>query len=419
MWPRTYTTTHPAAALLTRYATRGCPVDCGTPWTPHHIIKALQHGPHNSAQGKLARQSLIVEAHNKVQNGHAKILRWGDIKDNITKNLKISPVACIPHKSKLYRVILDLSNNLFCEGKVFPLVNEATTKLAPQESMTQLGNCLKRIIETMNDNYNVLFPFKFCKLDIKDGFWRLIVSKEDAWNFSYVLPSSDKTAALNDIEIVVPTSLQMGWCESPPFFCLASETARDVIYDLVQSKVELPPHKYEHKMMPDVQPLEDPPTAGEITLQEVFVDDFIGVTNNLTPQHLLNVSIAMLHGIHSLFTPVEVTQHPGGDSIAENKIDKGDGKWKFQKEILGWIFDGTNYTMHLPLDKCDKIVKLIKKVLTHRSVPLKQFLELAGKLQNASIGIPGGAGLFSPLQIAVKGNPTFVIIDEYMKSMLY
>ena len=88
MWPRTYTTTHPAAALLTRYATRGCPVDCGTPWTPHHIIKALQHGPHNSAQGKLARQALIVEAHNKVQNGHAKILRWGDIKDNIPKILR-------------------------------------------------------------------------------------------------------------------------------------------------------------------------------------------------------------------------------------------------------------------------------------------------------------------------------------------
>ena len=237
------------------------------------------------------------------------------------------------------------------------------------------------------------------------------MSKEDAWNYSYVLPLSDKIAVLNDIEIVVSTCLQMGWCESPPLFSLASETARDVIHDLVQSKLELPPHKYEHTMMPDVQPLEDPPTAGEISLQEVFVDDFIGVTNNLTLQHLLNVSRAILQGIHSIFPPVEVTQHPGGDSIAENKID--------QNEILGWILDGTNYTMHLPSDKCDKIVKLIKKVLTHRSVPLKRFLELAGKLQNASIGMPGGARFFSPLQIAaMKGNPTFVIIDEYMKSAL-
>jgi hypothetical protein len=418
MYPHSYAENHPAAELLTHYAEEGCPVDCGIPWTEEHIIKALLHGPHNSAQGTLARQALISEARDKVRNGHAKIVRWGDIKDDIPEELKLSPAACIPHKSKSFRVILDLSFNLFCEGKVFPSVNEATTKLAPQQSMVQLGNCLKRIIATMNENYNPLFPFKFCKLDIKDGFWRLVVSKEAAWNFSYVLPSVDKTIDIDDIEIVVPTSLQMGWCESPPFFCAASETARDVICDLIQSKVELPPHKFEHKMMPDVEPLEDPPTAGEITLQEVFVDDFIGVTNNITPAHLLHVSRAMLHGVHSVFPPVEMTQHPGGDSIAENKIDKGDGKWEFKKEILGWIFDGINYTMQLPAEKCDKIIKLIKKVIALRNVLLKRFLELSGKLQNASIGMPGGAGLFSPMQMAVRGSPDFVIMDEYMKSNL-
>jgi len=68
MYPRTYATRHPAGALLNQYADKGCPVDCGIPWTKEHIIKALRHGPHNSAQGKLARQALITEAHNKVQN---------------------------------------------------------------------------------------------------------------------------------------------------------------------------------------------------------------------------------------------------------------------------------------------------------------------------------------------------------------
>ena len=63
------------------------------------------------------------------------------------------------------------------------------------------------------------------KWDIKDGFWRLDCEAGEEWNFAYVLPSS---VASNDIMLVVPTSLQMGWIESPPYFCVASETARDV-----------------------------------------------------------------------------------------------------------------------------------------------------------------------------------------------
>ncbi len=60
--------------------------------------------------------------------------------------------------------------------------------------------------------------------DIKDGFWRLDVEEGAEWNFAYVLPQ--RTG--QPIYLVVPTSLQMRWVESPPFFCTASETARDV-----------------------------------------------------------------------------------------------------------------------------------------------------------------------------------------------
>jgi hypothetical protein len=67
----------------------------------------------------------------------------------------------------------------------------------------------------------------------------------------------------------------------------------------------------------------------------------------------------MLHGIHSIFPPEEVTHHPGGNSIAELKIDKGEGRWDMKKEILGWDIDGQKYTLQLPPQKCEKIVKLI------------------------------------------------------------
>ncbi len=62
-------------------------------------------------------------------------------------------------------------------------------------------------------------PVVFAKWDIKDGFWHLIVSEEDAWNFCYVLPRLNED---DPIEIIQPTCLQMGWSKLPPLFCMAS-----------------------------------------------------------------------------------------------------------------------------------------------------------------------------------------------------
>ena len=99
------------------------------------------------------------------------------------------------------------------------------------------------------DNYDPKNPFKFAKHDIKDGFWRMQVSSEDAWNFCYVLPHTDPDTTLDNTEIVVLLNcLQMGWCESPPFFCAASETARDVIEALLL-ELKLPEHPFEGEIL--------------------------------------------------------------------------------------------------------------------------------------------------------------------------
>jgi len=58
-------------------------------------------------------------------------------------------------------------------------VNEATTKIVLQETMVQHGLTLKRFIATMADNYNPTKLLIFSNLDIKDGFWRMVVSLED------------------------------------------------------------------------------------------------------------------------------------------------------------------------------------------------------------------------------------------------
>jgi len=52
-------------------------------------------------------------------------------------------------------------------------------------------------------------------------------------------------------------------------------------------------------------------------------------------------------------------------------------------------------------------------------MPFKKFQVLAGKLQHASYGIPGGAGLFSPIDMAAtQAKDDMVIITEHLKAML-
>jgi hypothetical protein len=139
MWPREEALDHEAAPLLLNYATAGCPVDCGPNWTSEHILAALKRGAHMSAKSKDAIHALHEETAEKVKHGYSRVVKWKDIKDALPPALKLSPVAMIPHKSRLFRCILDLSFQLKHNGKILPSVNSETTKKAPQQSMAQLG----------------------------------------------------------------------------------------------------------------------------------------------------------------------------------------------------------------------------------------------------------------------------------------
>jgi hypothetical protein len=418
MWPRSYAAFHRATPLLNSYATNGCPVQCGPDWSEEKILKLLRRGPHRSAKLKAAVRQLRQETQEKIKHGYARVVKWGDICRNIPKKLKISPVAMIPHKSKPFRCIMDLSFTLYEGGKAYHSVNATTNKQSLWQSMAQLGLCVQRLIATLADNHNLEKPFYFAKLDIKDGFWRMAVSDDDAWNFAYVLPSLKELTDEKETELVIPNSLQMGWCESPPFFCSGSETARDVIAHLRESG-NLPWHRIEHDMLKDVMDQESVTTPDEeTTLFEVFVDDFVGVTNNGSTENLRHISRAMLHGIHSIFPPPEITKHTGEDPVSEKKIAKGEGVWAMEKEILGWIFNGQDYTIRLPSQKIKDIIKMIRGMMKMSRPSLNKYQKLAGKLQHASLGLPGGKGLFSPIQIAMQGNPDFVTLTAELKQCL-
>ena len=127
MYQRQEATDHPSATRLLEYATVGCLVDCGPDWNKDHITRALRHEPHKSALEPDALKALHQGVHKNVQQGYAKIVKFSNIKDNLPKIFKISPVAMISHKSRSYRTILDLSFKLKVENKQLISVNENTS----------------------------------------------------------------------------------------------------------------------------------------------------------------------------------------------------------------------------------------------------------------------------------------------------
>ena len=86
--------------------------------------KAIAKGPHVLAQDPRAGAQFRTEAQDKARHSFCNIMRWADIRDAPPMNLKISPITGIPHKSRLWRAILDLSFDLMVMGQRLPSVNK-------------------------------------------------------------------------------------------------------------------------------------------------------------------------------------------------------------------------------------------------------------------------------------------------------
>jgi hypothetical protein len=191
----------------------------------------------------------------KVEQGFCRLIPWSQLRKRFKdqKKLKVHPVAAVEHKSRTYRMILNLSDKGRGKHKDRPSLNESTVQeAAPLKSMEQLGKVLPRIIYALATWDEDDGPVLLVKLDLKDGFWRLSVPEDDEQNFCYVLPKLEDS---EETMMVVPSALQMGWTSSPPFFCAATETGRDVAEELRK----LPPsglnaHRYENDMIKPAEP---------------------------------------------------------------------------------------------------------------------------------------------------------------------
>lgn len=402
MRPRHGALKHPAAQDLLQYATDGCPVDCGKDWTLKDIETAIAKGPSTTARSPEAAAACRAEAFQKVKEGHCRLVSWNSIKHNPPKNLKISPIAAIPHKSRQYRMILNLAYKLRLQNKQnLPSVNDTTNKnLAPQHSMYELGNVIPRFIWSMAAAPDNGVPLLFSKIDLKDGYWRMVVNEQDAWNFAYVLPQ------LNDdeeIQLVIPDALQMGWSESPAFFCAATETARDLADTYYTTNKTLPKHTDEKTVMnidwskipvSETSPLEEEQRI--VHLLECYIDDFIAMIQCTDKNELTRLTRCMLTAITNIFPPPSVTGSVMGPAISSKKLED-EGAWETRKEILGWVLNGIHRTIQLPPAKCDSMMTELRKLKASSSIEIRKLQSIQGKLQFASIGIPLGKPLLGPI----------------------
>ena len=181
-------------------------------------------------------------------------------------------------------------------------VNDSTEKTAPYGAIDQLGHSLSRIIHALaevDDDSKVFFA----KFDIKDGFWRLDAAAGEEWNFCYVLPQPEGEPT----RLVVPTSLQMGWVESPAYFCAASETGRDVAARYAELQLgSLPPHKFSNltQTHADFQTLPVTTDDNFSYFLECYVDDYMSMAVATSQQQLNHIASALMHGIHDVFPPM-------------------------------------------------------------------------------------------------------------------
>ncbi len=99
--------------------------------------------------------------------------------------------------------------------------------------------------------------------------------------------------------------------------------------------------------------------------------------------------------------------------MSNKKLLEGEGLWEVRKGILGWVFDGATWCIELVSKKVATILAELKTVLRMgRGVLFKRIQKLIGKLRHASIGIPAGRYLFSPINRFMAAEPKLVVCNS-------
>jgi hypothetical protein len=178
MQPQPLADVHPITPTMKQWR-HSIKVDCGPDWSWDAIKAAIECSPHPMVCTSDAPDLFKEDITYQVTAGFSKVMLWEDVKRLHPANLKISPGVLIPQEGRWGRIILDLSFPIYQDvnGVVTIMqesVNSTTVLTAPSTPVKEIGKMLPRLLHYMRDTPWGLHIL-FCKLDISDGFWRLVI----------------------------------------------------------------------------------------------------------------------------------------------------------------------------------------------------------------------------------------------------
>ena len=321
--------------------------------------------------------------------------------------LRVAPIGVVPQRARRPRTIVDYT---------FWGQNVETINLNPNSM--QYGKALDRILyqlETADTRHGPLF---LLKIDISDGYYRIPLQLDAIPKLGTIMP----TEPHDDPLIAMPTVLPMGWTNSAPFFCAATETIADMANERFHQ--ELPPDDSPHRLecYADTRPVRvkkaqdaDDPANYEATpppkvhsrgrlrrplmAADVFVDDIISLVQGSKLKRKLARRI-ILESIDEILRPLEdgdpaTRQEP----TSIGKLKKGDGYYSTRKVVLGWLIDTLARTIELPTHRVTRLREMLDSVHpTQTSVSRRKWQQVLGELRSMAVALPGSRGMFSQLQ---------------------
>jgi hypothetical protein len=370
-------------------------------WSPARIQQALSRGAHRSCRDYT--EFLSQEFVEMIQKNQWTILPFSVVKQ--FKDMRLSPPGVVPQRDRRPRWIVDYS---------FYGVNEETLPLVAEDAM-QFGQTLHRILRHVLLADPQHGPIYIIKIDISDGFYRIDVNPDDIPRLGVIFP----TRAGQEPLVAFPLVLPMGWKNSPPAFCTATETSADLANAALKDATIPKRHPLDElaatgdriaidngipRVSPSIAPDPSLPTQDEPLAEvDVYVDDFIAVAQG-SHQQLRDVRSTLLHAIDTVFRPNdELDDEARAEPVSLKKLQKGDGSWNTKQTILGWEIDTVAKTIALPVHRQDRLREILDSISPQQNrIGVTKWYQILVELRSMSIALPGSHGLFSFLQEALR-----------------
>ena len=158
-------------------------------------------------------------------------------------------------------------------------------------------HCILQHIAYCNPKFG---PPSLAKIDLADGYYRVALGASAMLTLAVVLPLDGNAEPL----LGIPLSLPMGWCESPPFFCMFTETCADLtnqgdpLHPMHPFQIPPPDPEPDNFHKDIILPYNPNPPPTPLHFTDVYLDNFMIVAQQ--PYHMPTIN-SLLYNLHSIF----------------------------------------------------------------------------------------------------------------------